>query len=694
MRYKVTLLSIIAMLLISGFPISSASASPGPGAIYYVDTNHPGAEDSSDHGSIDKPWRTLQYAFQQLQPGDTLLIRGGTYDYADIILTEANSGQENALITVKAYPNEAVTLENGGIISFRGANWFIIDGLIFDQPQRQYIQLGQDTNLGHSRTVAAEHITIRNCEFKNGKKAAIDIFNANDILIESCYFHHIRPGTPFEDDNGNQIGWEVDAIPVLYKANNITIKNSRFEDIGSDGVQIGAWSYKSGASLGAVTIADNEFWVNRPYTGILGNVGENAIDVKGFSGSLKGPVLISGNKIHGFRPTTPEQDASGADGDGITIHNSARNIIVEKNHFYDNTSHLYAFRHKGSQPVENIIIRNNVFQEARVGYRADTSLGGYALMVGEASNIEIYHNTFYNNDVYLKSYGVMSGTFKNNVVYGGRASINTSNSEWEADYNAWSQVVGSLPSVLQGSHDLHVADLMLGVDLRPLPNSPVINAGYNCGLTDDFDGNPRSDGFPDLGAFEYVGDTPTPTPTPASTVTPTPTLVPTYTPTALPTSTPTPTSTPIPVPTDTVMPTYTATPSLTSTPTSTPTDTLPPTSTPALSLTGTPILAQLTIDEPLYVGDTSVKGNGAPGEMVVIRDMDDLRITSAGVADKNGRYTVDLRVVLQAYGKDGLESPHTIQAEMKGQIYQAIVQAYNVVPTNSEIFLPIVYSSY
>jgi hypothetical protein len=460
--------------------------------------NHSQAKDSSSYGSVEKPWKTLQYAFMQLEPGDTLLIRDGTYENRYIELKERNSGQESALITVQAYPGEIVILRNGQAIAFFGTSWWTIEGLIFDEPKDHYILLGMHKNLGHDATLVAEHITIRNCEFKNGSHAAIKMNFANDILIENNYFHHIRPGVSYNDSNGDRIGWEMNAVDIAYTGDNITIKGCRFEEIGSDGVHIGAQSYKAGSSIGAVFILGNEFWVNRPYEGILGNIGENGIDVK----KVQGPILIADNIVHGFRPTTPEQDTSGASGAGITLHNGAQNVLVERNLLYDNTRHLVVSQGSVGTPggTRNILIRNNILREARNSGRTR----GYALKVDSAVDVEVYHNTFYDNEIYLRSYGSMHGTFKNNVIIGGRAGTDH-DSAWEADYNAWVEVEGEIPPLLQGGHDLWARDPVLDLNLIPLPGSPLIDTGLDVGVPDDFTGDPRLDGSPDLGALEYRG---------------------------------------------------------------------------------------------------------------------------------------------------------------------------------------------
>ena len=396
---------------------------------------------------------------------------------------------------MKAYPGETVVLKGDWSISFQGANWWTLEGLIFDQPQRQYIQLGLHQALGHDRTVAAEHITIRNCEFKNGTSAVIPVHYANDVLIENNYFHHVRPGTPFYDAQGNQIGWELNAIDVRYMADDIVIRNNRFEEMGSDGVQLGSQSYREGSHIGSVSIINNEFWVNRPYQGILGNVSENAIDIK----KVSGPILVSGNTIHGFRPTTPQQDASGADGDGLTIHLDAQNVIVERNLFYDNTMHITVTKNS-----QNIVIRNNILRDS---YPYDHPSAGTGILVYESTGVQILHNTFFNNQNHIKGYSevVTTGVLKNNVFWRGGFYVPSPGGawDWDADYNAWSEITGGVPAPLRGSHDVLNVDLQLDQELKPTENSPLIDAGTDVGVTDDFARNARSDGTPDMGAREW-----------------------------------------------------------------------------------------------------------------------------------------------------------------------------------------------
>lgn len=61
-------------------------------------------------GSPAAPWKSLAHATRQLQPGDTLFLRGGTY-YEKVALTR--SGTTNAPITIASYPGELAVIDGG-----------------------------------------------------------------------------------------------------------------------------------------------------------------------------------------------------------------------------------------------------------------------------------------------------------------------------------------------------------------------------------------------------------------------------------------------------------------------------------------------------------------------------------------------------------------------------------------------------
>jgi hypothetical protein len=89
----------------------TGSAAPAPlspalqGVTYYV-----ALDGDDDDGSEAFPWRTVQHAVEQVMPGDTILVRSGTYAGWRI----ERSGTAQAWITLKAAPGTSVVVNAPG----------------------------------------------------------------------------------------------------------------------------------------------------------------------------------------------------------------------------------------------------------------------------------------------------------------------------------------------------------------------------------------------------------------------------------------------------------------------------------------------------------------------------------------------------------------------------------------------------
>ena len=89
-------------------PLPDVSRTPlGDGPRFYVD---PVRGDDARDGSREKPWRTIGHALLNVQAGDTLLLRGGTYyEHVDVPV----SGTEERPIVVRAHPGERAVIDGG-----------------------------------------------------------------------------------------------------------------------------------------------------------------------------------------------------------------------------------------------------------------------------------------------------------------------------------------------------------------------------------------------------------------------------------------------------------------------------------------------------------------------------------------------------------------------------------------------------
>jgi parallel beta-helix repeat protein len=125
---------------------------------YYVATS--GSD--SDPGTITQPWATIQHALDTATVGDTIMVRGGTYNE---YLGTNTSGIPGHPITLQGYPGETVVLNGSGLnwrygIDIGGADHLVIQNLTITD----YIRNGL-RGFGFVSWYGSTNITLRNLEF-------------------------------------------------------------------------------------------------------------------------------------------------------------------------------------------------------------------------------------------------------------------------------------------------------------------------------------------------------------------------------------------------------------------------------------------------------------------------------------------------------------------------------------------------
>ena len=89
-------------------PLPAASSRPlGAGPRKFVAAQ---AGDDANDGSEQKPWRTIRHAVKQLQPGETLAVRGGTY-HEQVVVTAGGTAEKP--VTIRGYPGELAVIDGG-----------------------------------------------------------------------------------------------------------------------------------------------------------------------------------------------------------------------------------------------------------------------------------------------------------------------------------------------------------------------------------------------------------------------------------------------------------------------------------------------------------------------------------------------------------------------------------------------------
>jgi parallel beta-helix repeat protein len=156
------LASIFAPLLVT------LNATTAMAATYYVASGG----NNGDVGSSSNPWQTLQHAADAVAPGDTVIVRSGTY--AGFYLS--TSGSSGTPITFSAEPGVVINQVNPRTadgINLEGASYVVIEGFTITGVTRAGI-----------RAVTCNHVTIRNNRAdQNGRWGILTGF-CDDLLIE------------------------------------------------------------------------------------------------------------------------------------------------------------------------------------------------------------------------------------------------------------------------------------------------------------------------------------------------------------------------------------------------------------------------------------------------------------------------------------------------------------------------------
>lgn len=342
------------------------------GKTYYVSTS--GSNYNS--GTITSPFKTIQKAIDVAVAGDTVYIRGGTYNQK---LVMKNSGVLGKPITISGYPSETA------IIDGKGINYWL--GLIYLN--------GKD------------YLTFNNLKIQNSVTHGIftgeGTYGAatspcNDITIKNCRFYHIY-----------RYAIAIDAYSPTNPCYRIKVDHCTFEDI--------EYKYHSGGAteecVGFGNCKDVTFTYNTMKH--LHKIGVdfgtcqncvcsyNDIDTTGMSTEACGIYVIGGHS-YGYRVN------------GVTISN---------NYVHGNRQGIMFANERSNTYISNMVIKNNVVQVTSGSYAGISQFN--MNMPNYYENIKITDNTIKTSGGYCIRLEASSSYMKNlvisNNVMNGRISV-------------------------------------------------------------------------------------------------------------------------------------------------------------------------------------------------------------------------------------------------------------------------------
>jgi parallel beta-helix repeat protein len=522
---------------------SEPSDMQGGGRILYVSLDG----DDRNPGSFEQPWRTISRAVSELQPSDTLYLRGGIY-YVDEGIEVTCSGLPGRYVTIEGYPGEIAILygSDRDILDGR-VEWIEYRGEVyFVEVYREPTYIAQGVNRLYRYTsledLLAAKIGCRGGWFHDPSThrlyvATLDGTHPSEAELHVSFVDHLIR------ISGNYV--RIANIEVAYASRGITVSRGYggciIEGCHIHNVNIGILlSYRASDCI----IQDNIIWdtgiIKWPWNMVKGTEAEGA----GISLSHAGPGnIVRFNRIEGLfngveasswgdlYNTTIIRDADIHDNyilnvgdDGLEPEGSGINLRMWNN-FIVNPLCAISLAPITYGPTY-------IFRNICVDFR----LMGVKLNSGYASSgwKYVYHNTFYSSITQPSpewgqtpmGIGDTSAKFSHLITHNNIFHLSSDNyvladlvydgSNYDYDNMYISGLHSRFVTIKGIDYTLYTLKTLLNLerngisadshftspdrmDFRLAPNSPCIDAGvYIPNFNDNYYGN-----APDIGAIEY-----------------------------------------------------------------------------------------------------------------------------------------------------------------------------------------------
>jgi hypothetical protein len=386
---------------------------------YYVDPSG----SNSNAGSQAAPWLTLQFAVDQLVPGDTLNINNGTYGGFNVSV----SGTVAQPITIQGTPGHRPVVDGRIVTGQRGSIYMIAkSNLIF-----------RNMDVKEGRATASGGPT-RHCVYVEGTSGQVH----GNILFENI--------KAFDTDHSgfHIVGLQTGAtIPIgVYRLKGITIRNGEVTNVnrvtGQEGITVGG---------GVEEIIVENNWIH--------DSNRYGVDFK--LGVRKGIVRF--NHIHNCAHH------------GIYLDCASRvceDCYVYGNDVHDNnTTGITLTREAARDPGEHVGIRDiwiwaNRFSRNLRAFQCYRHGGSDTTTLGFIENINFFHNTCVDSDERdLNLSGdsawvnaVINGFHLHNNIFHGAPSGMTNQYTGAPGYTAGNNVTSNPSFINRGAThpDLHI----------------------------------------------------------------------------------------------------------------------------------------------------------------------------------------------------------------------------------------------
>ncbi len=418
-------------------------------ANYYVSTTG----NNSNSGAFSSPWLTINYAVQQLAPGDTLYIRGGTYkEKVDCI----RSGTATNMINIVAYAEETPIID-GNNYALPASDW----GVLF-KISGNYVYVNQLT-VQYSNwigiMVAGSHCILDSSTSRYHKENGI-LITGSYSTVRYCVVHH----TAMSNENGVQTrtGW-AGGINAARHPVGTTIKGNYCYTIWGEGIS----TYEA-----EDTIIESNYCFDCYSTNYY------LSDTTG--------TIMRGNLSYHTPAMTIGTNTGLTLGDEKYTPASANNTVIN-NLFYGSYYNFHWWQGVEGGGLNNVLIANNTFVNALY----------QNIMIGAG---EGHSNTKFENNIILQEDSA-------DISYiGSTTGITFAKNIWSKVSSSGSGATDIIANPLLAKVGSTGSLLLSHLYFELLEGSPAIDAGLNLSsVTVDYLGNSRG-AATSIGALEYTSE--------------------------------------------------------------------------------------------------------------------------------------------------------------------------------------------
>jgi len=143
---------------------------------------------------------------------------------------------------------------------------------------------------------------------------------------------------------------------------------------------------------------------------------ENAVDLKGGSSNPSNPIIVSNNRMWGYKTVDNTYSNIADAGNAMVVHYDVRNVKIENNIIFNSNNGLMGGGPLGNRyPLEDSVIKNNIFYNIK-GNAISLYGNGKEGVYDGARNVDIIGNFFSKNkSKVIKLFNTNSITIENNI---------------------------------------------------------------------------------------------------------------------------------------------------------------------------------------------------------------------------------------------------------------------------------------